>query len=461
MGPNILLIHPKLEKSFFGEIRLPPLGLAYVAGALRAAGYDRVRILDANLSRDPSSDIKKALAADPPDIVGLSLTTPLFDASLEISRMIKKLRPATKIICGGVHPTLFPLDVAGVESVDYVVFGEGEKTAVELIQALNREHEPEGVQGVAFKRDGRVIVNEPRPLVENLDELPMPAYDLLPIHRYSNPQAAHAPLGMMLTSRGCPFPCIFCDNHIVLGKRYRAYSVRRMIEEWRVLVNDFGVREIMFKESDFTLDRERVREFCKLLMLEPRKIFWTCNGHIGHVDLALLRDMRRAGCRVIQYGVESGDQNILDTLKKGITIQQILDTFRLTRQAGIRTVANIMVGNPGDTRETIAQTISLTKRIKADFANIQFCAPYPGTELYRLAVENKWFLGDGDPLQLRTDSCSMNATNIPTPELRGMLKKAYRLFYLRPAYIWRRIGSLKIEDWRVNIRGLLRLAGIS
>jgi radical SAM superfamily enzyme YgiQ (UPF0313 family) len=461
MGPHILLIHPKLEESYFSEVRLPPLGLAYIAGALRAAGYERVRILDANVSRNPIAEINKAVAAEPPDIVGLSLTTPAFRISLEISRMLKMLKPATKIIFGGVHPTLFPRDVVSLESVDYVVFGEGERSAVELIQAVEKEREPENLKGVAFKRGSRVIVNAPRPLVENLDDLPMPAYDLLPIGRYSNPQASHAPLGMMLTSRGCPFQCIFCDNHVVLGKKFRANSAPRMIEEWRILVRGFGVREIMFKESDFTLDRGRVREFCELLMLEPKKVFWTCNGHVGNLDLALLRDMRRAGCRIIQYGVESGDQKILDTLKKGITVQQIIETFRLTRQAGIRTVANVMIGNPGDTRETIAQTIELTKHIKADYANIQFCTPFPGTELNNLAVKNKWLLDDGDPLRLRTDSCSMNATNIPIPEFRGMLKKAYRSFYFRPATIWRRVGSLNIEDWRVNVRGLLRLAGLS
>jgi radical SAM superfamily enzyme YgiQ (UPF0313 family) len=268
-------------------------------------------------------------------------------------------------------------------------------------------------------------------------------------------------MGMMLTSRGCPFRCIFCDNHIVLGRKYRAYSAPRILEEWRILTRDFGVKEIMFKESDFTLDRERVREFCALVSKEPVLIPWTCNGHIGLLDFDLLRVMRRAGCRLIQYGVESGDQAVLDRLQKGITVSQVVETFRLTRQAGIRTVANIMIGNPGDTRETIAKTVSLAKRIKADFANIQYCAPFPGTELHRQAVENGWFLDRNDPFRLRTDALSMNATAIPTPELRGMLKKAYRSFYFRPAYVGRRIGSLHIEDWRVNIRGLLRLVGIS
>jgi anaerobic magnesium-protoporphyrin IX monomethyl ester cyclase len=457
--PNILLIHPKLEGSYFADIRLPPLGLAYLAGALREAGYSRLRILDANISRDQGADIERALALDPPDIVGLSLTTPLFKTALDLTRTIKGRRPRTKVILGGVHPTLFPGDVAGQESVDCVVFGEGERTVVELMRRIENGGEPDDIPGVAFRKNGRVVVNPGRPLIANLDDLPWPAYDLLPIRKYSNPQASHAPLGMMLTSRGCPFQCIFCDNHIVLGKRYRAYSAPRMIEELRILVQRFGVKEIMFKESDFTLDRERVRSFCELLLREPKRVFWSCNGHIGRMDSAMLRDMRRAGCRLIQYGVESGEQRILDILKKGTTVAQIVETFRLTRQAGIKAVANFMIGNPGDTRQTIARTIRLAKSIGADFANIQFCAPFPGTELYRLAAEKGWFLADRDPLRLRTDSCSMNATDIPTPELEGMLKKAYRSFYLRPAYIWRRVVTLNLEDWRVNVRGLLRVVG--
>ncbi|MBN2400043.1 MAG: cobalamin-dependent protein [Candidatus Aminicenantes bacterium] len=461
MHLKILLIHPKLEKSYFSDIRLPPLGLAYIAAALREAGFNRVRILDANISRHPNEEILGALSSEPPDVVGLSLTTPLFETGLEISRTIKKRSPETKVIFGGVHPTIFPGDVAGMESVDFVVFGEGERTVVDLARALEQGRSPDDVSGVAFKRDGRVIINAPRPFIKDLDELPLPAYDLLPIRRYSNPQSAHAPLGMMLTSRGCPFRCIFCDSRIVLGKKYRAYSAPRMIREWRILVGEFGVKEIMFKESDFTLDRERVLEFCELLMREPKRIPWTCNGHIGLMDPVLLREMRRSGCRLIQYGVESGDQNILDTLKKNITIPQVIETFRMTREAGIRAVANIMIGNPGDTRETIARSIALAKDIKADFANFQSCAPFPGTELHRMAAENGWFLGEGDALHLRSDSCSMNATDIPTPELRGMLKKAYRSFYFRPTYILRRLASLNIEDWRTNLRGLLKLTGIS
>jgi radical SAM superfamily enzyme YgiQ (UPF0313 family) len=460
MKPNILLIQPKFGPGYFSEIRQPPLGLAYIAGALREAGYDRIRILDAAFSKDQQADIDEALALDPPDIVGVSLTTPLFDTALDLSRAIKDRRPGTKVIWGGVHPTLFPGEMAGLEPVDHVVFGEGERTIVELVRFLELGRMPDGVPGVAFRNGDRVIVNPPRPLVANLDELPMPAYDLLPIGRYSSPQASHTPLGVMITSRGCPFRCIFCDSRVVLGKKYRAYSAPRMIEEWRILVRDFGVKEIVFKESDFTLDKERVQKFCELLIREPKKIPWSCNGRVGMVDQALLREMRRAGCRLIQYGVESGEQRILDTLQKEITISEIVETFRLTREAGIRTVANIMIGNPGDTRKTIAKTIALAKRLRADFANIQMCAPFPGTELHRMAVENRWILNSEARLPWTTDACTMNATEIPTPELERIFRRAYRSFYLRPATIWRRVRSLSFEDWRISLRGLRRVIGL-
>lgn len=461
MGPKVLLVHPKLEASFFSDIRLPPLGLAYLAGALRAAGYSAVRILDANIVRDPEAELERVLAADLPDFVGLSVTTPVFRAAQRYSRLVRSRLPKATIVWGGVHPTVLPRETAAEEAVDYVVLGEGERTIVELVRALELGGSPDGIPGIAFRKAGGIAVSARPPFLEDLDKLPLPAYDLLKLRSYSNPQSAHSPLGMMITSRGCPHSCIFCVNQAVLGKKYRMYSPARMIAEVRLLIRDFGVREIMFKESDFTLDHSRVREFCELLLGEPRKISWSCNGHLGLTDRELLRTMRRAGCRLIQYGVESGDERVLKTLKKGTSEALAAETFRLTRDAGIKTVANLMIGNPGDTRESIARTIALPRTLRADMANFQFCAPFPGTELHHLAATNGWFLPGRDAFCLRTDSCSMNATNIPTPELEGMLRKAYRSFYLRPGYILRRALSPHAEDWRANVRGFLRVMGVS
>lgn len=458
---KILLIHPRLENNFFRESALPPMGLAFVAGALREAGHRDVRILDANLSEDPMSDVESAVRSHSPDLVGVSLTSPLLEAALRISRTIKGLRPEAKIVFGGVHPSLFPEETARELSVDHVVFGEGERTIVELAESVRAGRDPDGVAGVAFRKDGAVVRNAPRPLTEDLDELPAPAYDLLPLRHYYEPMAVRRPFTTMITSRGCPHSCIFCNTSAVLGKRYRTQSPRRILEEMKLLVREHGIREIMFKESEFALDQERAREFSALLAREKLGVIWSCNGHVGRMPFPLLQDMRRAGCRLIQYGVESGDQEVLNGLKKGTTIAEIRETFALTRRAGIRTVANLMIGNPGETREAILRTIALARSIRADYANIQVLTPFPGTELHGMALRNGWFLEDADPGRYRTDSFAMNATRLPTEELSGLFKKAYRSFYLRPGYLMRRLFTLSPHEWRMNVRGLFKILGIA
>ncbi len=405
------------------------------------------------------SDVASAVRSDPPDLVGVSLTTPLLASAVRISRAIKGLRPEAKIVFGGVHPSLFPEETARERSVDSVVFGEGERTIVELAAAVREGRDPDGVAGVAFRKGDGIVRNAPRPLTEDLDEFPPPAYDLLSLRRYFEPMTVRKPFTTMITSRGCPHACIFCSSSAILGRRYRAQSPRRILEEVKLLVREHGIREIMFKESEFTLDRERAREFCGLLAREKLDVTWSCNGHVGNMSLPLLEDMRRAGCRLIQYGVESGDQAILDRLKKGTTIAEIRETFALTRRAGIRTVANVMIGNPGETREAILGTMALTRSIRADFANIQVLTPFPGTELHGMALKNGWFLEDADPDRLRTDTFAMNATSLSTEELKGMFKKAYRSFYLRPGYLMSRLFTLSPHEWKMNVRGLFKILG--
>jgi radical SAM superfamily enzyme YgiQ (UPF0313 family) len=298
-------------------------------------------------------------------------------------------------------------------------------------------------------------------LIEDLDDLPPPAYDLLPLRKYFDPLAARRPFTTMITSRGCPYKCIFCNTSAVLGKKYRAYSPQRILEEVQVLIHRFGIKEIMFKESEFTLNQERVHKFCELLIKEKEKVIWSCNGHVGKMSSSMLEDMRRAGCRLIQYGVESGDQTILDTLKKGTTISEIAETFEMTRKAGIKTVANLMIGNPGETRESILKTIAVANRIRADYANVQVLTPFPGTELYQMAVQNNWLMDTMDPLRLRTDTFTMNATTLTTEELRGLFKKAYRSFYLRPGYLMSRFLTLSRHEWKMNVKGLFKILGIT
>ena len=456
---RILLIHPKLENSFFDDIKLPPLGLAYIAGALRESGHD-VRILDAILSRDQISDVANAITAYRPHIVGISATSSLVRISGRIARMAKELDPNTVTVLGGVHPTLFPLETMNDPHIDYVIAGEGERSMLGLTSAIAAGEEPAGVRGVVYRRNGEIIMNDPVIPVDDLDELPFPSYDLMPIRKYRSLQISAAPFVTMMTSRGCPYQCIFCNARTIMGGKYRFNSPERIVSEMRYLIERFGIKEILFKDSDFTFDRERVGQICDLILKEGMRVKWSCNGRIGRLGLDLLKKMREAGCRLIEYGIESGDQNILGVLNKKIDIEQVRESFRITRKAGLKTIANFMIGNPGETRESIDATLRIAKEIRPDYCDFSFVTPFPGTKLYDMARQNNWLLDTYDPANIRLDQCTMNATDMSTGELKRMFKKVYRSFYLRPGYILGRMFQLSPYEWKMNILGMLRIIGV-
>jgi len=453
---KILLINPKFEYDLNELIRYPPLGLAYVAGALQAAGHD-VQLFDQAVSKRTPRDIIQSVERYKTDIVGITASSCSMRSALGTAKAIRESTPGIKTIFGGVHPTLFPGDSVAFDCVDYVVHGEGEETVPELMDALENGKRPEQVLGVAYKRENQVIVNSPRPLIKDLDTIPFPAYELLPMGMYGSPQVSRTPFATMITSRGCPFSCIFCDAQVVLGKIYRGHSPERILEEIHYLKRSYGIREIMFKDSEFTLDKKRVEKFCELIMENNVDLRWTCNGRVGSVNPPLLQKMRRAGCRLIQYGVESGDQEILNTLRKQITVEQVKETFRVTREAGIKTTASFMIGNPGERRESIERTIKLSKELKADFVAFHFCTPFPGTELHRMALDHNWMPEFLDYHDLRPDRCVMNATNLSTEELTKMRRKAYQSFYLRPSFLVKRFLTLRPHDWKMNLNGLANI----
>ncbi len=456
---KILLVQPKLERSFFGDIRLPPLGLAFLAGVLREAGHE-VRILDAILTRRQLSAIAEAAGDFEPEVVGVSATSPLAGTACRIAALVKTIVPAATTVLGGVHPTLFPEDMLREPAVDYVIRGEGESSLAALVDILAGGGRPDRVDGLAFRRNGEVVVNPPAAPPPDLDALPFPAYDLFPIRKYYSLQIAEHPFGSMITSRGCPYQCIFCSARATMGARYRAYSPRRIVAEIRFLVDRFQVREILFKDSEFTLDPARVEAFCELLLAEGLRVRWSCNGRIGRASLALLEKMRAAGCRLIEYGIESGDDEILETLDKRITVDQVRETFALTRRAGLKTIANFMIGNPGETRRSVEKTLRLANEIRPDFCDFSFATALPGTRLYTMALENGWLLKSYDPSHIRLDECVMNATRMSLTELRRMFKKAYRSFYLRPGYILDRAARLHPFEWKMSAIGMLRVLGL-
>ena len=456
---NVLLVNPR-SRRLRGEALLPPLGLAFVAGAARTAGH-RVEILDMNLGDGGDSALRAPMHRISPDVVGITALTVTLREAWAIAGAVKEFSPRTQVVMGGVHPTLEPHQTLEHHGVDYVVRGEGEETFVELLRHLAEPGRVKRLPGLAFREGNGVVATEQRPPIRSLDQLPLPAYDLFDMGRYATPQCASRRIAVMFTSRGCPYGCTFCDAHVVHGREYRCHSPERVTEEMCYLQRTFGVREIVFKDSEFTLDKDRVARICHLIQERQIPIAWNCNSRVGALDIGLLKRMKAAGCRLIQFGVESGDQRILDGLQKGISIRQIEETFRDTRRAGIRTVANCMVGNPGETRESVERTLALVKSIRADYLNVSFITPFPGTALYRMACENNWLLDGYDPLALRQDRCAMNATSMSTAELSGMVDYLQRGFYLRPSYLIRRTLTTNLVEWKKNITGAGRLLASS
>lgn len=435
---RVLLLHPARDHSIDRLVRLPPLGLACVAGALREAGHD-VRILDVAVLPRWEPELGVLLSAWRPQVVGLSAATAVFGPALALAATVKQADPRATVVLGGVHATLVPGEVLREPHVDYAVHGEGERTAVELLSALAGREPVEGIPGIAFRGTAGPRVNPARPLVADLDELPRPAYDLLPMGRYSTPFSAPGTVTSMVTSRGCPYPCTFCDAFVVHGRRYRAHSAERVVAEIRDLVREHGVREVLFKDSEFTLDRARVDRFCDRMIDGGPRVTWTCSARVDRVDAPLLEKMAAAGCRVIQLGVESADPAVLAALRKGIAEDEVREAFRAARAAGIETVANLMVGSPGETWRSIEQTRRLLAEIRPDHLNVQVLVPYPGTALFGTLA--------GRP-------------PVPDEEAQRRRRALLRSFYLRPGRIAERVFTTSPRAWRQNAAAAAELLGI-
>jgi radical SAM superfamily enzyme YgiQ (UPF0313 family) len=235
-----------------------------------------------------------------------------------------------------------------------------------------------------------------------------------------------------------------------MGHAYRYHSPERVVDEMEYVIDKFGVKQIHFKDAEFTLSPARTEKICDLLIERDMEVIWDCNGRVNNVRRDILQKMKKAGCVSMTYGIESGDQRILDALKKEITLEQAREAVKMTKEAGLEVVVNFMVGNPGETEESLERTISFAKELDADYAYFGNLVPFPGTELRELAEKNNWLL-DTDMGAVRYERVIMNATELQTEELKTCLNRAYRSFYLRPSYIIKRLAKLNL----MNIRNYL------
>ena len=459
---NILLINPNLSLSErYGMLArvgptTEPLGLAYLAAAIHKAGH-KVKIIDAAPLHYKPSDLVRELETENHDIIGITLMTPMYLCAMEVVRSIRKVDKKVKIIVGGPHVTIMPEEtLKNNKDIDYAVLGEGEHTIVELIDAIkNKRKNFSKIKGIAFfdKRENKVVVTAPRPLEYNIDKFPLPARALLPMKLYTPTPTYYQklPSYIVLTTRGCPFRCVYCSK--IFGNTVRYHSVERVIREINILIEEYEAKEIIFRDDTFTTNKKYVVKLCKEMIKQEisKKIQWTCMTRVDLVDEELLWIMKKAGCWSIHFGAESGSQRLLDIVQKGITIDQIRKAFSLTRKLGLKTKAFFMLGLPTETREESLQTIRFAKELDPDGVQFTMTIPYPGTKLFELAERS------GDIKSFRwedyqswggwTNRDLVYVTEGRTQgELKELQRRAPREFYLRPRIILRSILSIRSWD---------------
>jgi len=387
---DILLVYPP----YTYPKKSPPLGLAYIASVLERVGYS-VKIVDMSPIGINYSDLAKIFDRIRPQIVGISFMTSQFCEALKASKVAKCANPAIPVIVGGPHVSALPEEVLSNDSIDFVVIGEGEDTMVELVsELLNDTREFGEIAGIAYKegKTNRIVKTPSRKFIKDLDSIPFPAWHLLPVEKYSITGIGTdtSALGLnILSSRGCPNHCIFCDSHTVFGRCFRGRSAKNIFDEIIYLRDKYKISQFDFADDTMTISRERLYEFCALLLGEGPCIRWMCNARVNTVDLEMLDLMKKAGCARVDFGVESCVESVLRVIKKGITLEQVRSAHKLANQLGLKTTSFFMVGNIGEDLDSVKKSIEMASEF-AENISVSVATPFPGTELYRIAKSNRW-----------------------------------------------------------------------
>lgn len=444
----LFVFPPMLPEERYGKLAgagsyLPPLGLLYLATVLKDK-YE-VKIIDGGSLDITVEDVVKEIEQWKPDIVGVSTLTSAFYRAIFLCKLVKKINPKITTILGGPHPSACPEESIKDENVDIVVVGEGEKTLEELVEKIKAGEDISSVNGIYYKKDGHVMFTQPRGRIINLDtELPFPDRDLVNMDLYK-PSVLHyknVPVFSVMCGRGCPYRCTFCNCAKVFRGKVTIRTPENVISEIKFLIEKYGAKEIMLWDDTFGIFKNWTLKFCD--MIKPLKITWSVWMRVNLANKEVLKKMSESGCWHISYGVESGNQKVLDTIKKGFTIQQVKDAFKWTHEVGMEARGTFIFGLPNDTWETMMDTINIAIEINADYAQFQLLTPYPATELWDTAKEYGDFL---------ITDLSKYTIWFPVFVPRGLTKEkleeahklAYRKFYFRLKYIWQRFS--KIRHW--------------
>lgn len=455
---RVCLVNPpcNLRERFHVEGFVPsiPMGLAYIAAVLE--GSYSVHVIDAQAEGCenqtwekgvctiglPWKKIAQEIKRYKPDVVGIScMFSSRFLNALKIAKIVKNIDPDIKTVMGGIHATIAPREVLKNPAVDFVLIGEAEVSIIELLRKLQEGKEDfDSIDGIGWKQKNQIHINPKTKFIEDLDKLPFPARHLFPMKKYFTVKqrlerhetgkisVSNAQRNTIITSRGCPFNCSFCSIHFTWGYKWRARSPRNVVDELKVMVEQYGMHEISFEDDNLTLNRKRMKEICELIIKEGLDIKWdTPNGvSVQTLDRELLAVMKKAGCCTLKFGIEHGDPNILNkAIHKPLTLNKVREVVCQCKELKVNTIGSFVLGMPRETAESIDRTIKFATELPLDEIGVAIATPYPGTEFYDLCIKKGYIKGYSSEDYSCDDDVETNAM-FNTPTLSSLEVQVFR-----------------------------------
>ncbi|MEI6632896.1 MAG: radical SAM protein [Chlamydiota bacterium] len=408
-----------------------PIYHAYLAALMMREGLE-VGVIDATLDLLDIPAFIRRLRAEKADLCVIETSTPSFPVDIHTMRAVKE-ELGIPVIAIGPHTSIYHREaLAEHPCIDYIARGEYEVTVTELVKHLRDGKDPHGVRGISYRRDGAVVANGDRPFIQDLDGLPYPARDLYRWERYHEPSYLALPWITMITSRGCPFRCTYCLwPQVMYGGRFRARGARNVVDEMEHCVRRYTPGEIFFDDDTFTIGKERVIGICDEITRRGLAVIWSCMGRVDTVDEEMLSRMHRAGCRKIKFGVETGSPAIMKAIKKGIDLARVPGAFAAAKRCGLEVHGTFMIGLPGETPDTVRETVALAKKLPNDSLQFSIATPFPGTEFFDqckrdgLLVTEDWADYDG------TFGAVVSYRNLGKKEIESLHAAAIRECYPR------------------------------
>ena len=428
---KITLINPPYPPSVHSHPAFIPLGLAYL-GAVAEKARHQVTIIDCQAEKLTAEAFHSRIIKTPSDIIGATATTLLYKSAMKLLSITKKVQPHAVTMLGGSHGTFWDENaLKEYPSLDIVVRREGEQTFIELVEKIEAQASLSKVLGITYRDGDKIIRNPDRPFLQDLDSLPFPAHHLLPLENLKHNGKIIFPL---VSSRGCVYWCDFCSTVRMFGRGYRWRSAKNVVDEMQLIHDKYGVDQVTFYDDAFSVDRDRVFKICEELHARKLRLKWDCGTRVDMVDQELLKTMRDAGCFAVWLGVESGSEAILGAMNKRIKIEQTRLAYKTAHQLGLMTIANVVLGFPGETEQTARETIRLVKELSPSDVGFYIATPYPGTPMYDQVVKNGWLrVTDFDKYD--TAGPTFETPTMSMEKLVELRAKAYQEFYLRPNYV--------------------------